>query len=74
MILWYLWRRGLLARADATKTGFFLGLGTGPLDLSRRFPLVASVNWVRAMLQPSYARAVASWLAYRADLYDAHQG
>lgn len=74
MILLYLWRAGLLGRADREKLAFFLGTGGGPLFLSHRMPLVSTVNWLRAMLDPGYARAVAGWLQYRADLYDGRQG
>lgn len=74
MILFYLWRAGLLGRADREKLGFFLGISAGPLYLSHRMPLVSSVNWIRAMIDPAYARSVAAWLLYRADLYDGRQG
>lgn len=74
MILFYLWRAGLLRRTDGEKLRFFLGATANPLFLSRRMPLVASVRWPRALLQPSYARSVVAWLQYRADLYDGHQG
>lgn len=74
MIFFWLWRAGLLGRADGEKLGFFFGTSPDPLALSRRMPLAASVNWIRAMFDPRYARAVASWLTYRADLYDGHQG
>ena len=74
MIFFYLWRAGLLGRVDRDKIRFFFGVTASPLHLSRRMPLVSSVNWVRALVDPGYARAVASWLAYRADLYDGYQG
>ena len=74
MIFFYLWRAGLLGRADGEKLRFFLGATGNPLFLSRRMPLVSALSWPRAIVQPSYARAIASWLAYRADLYDGHQG
>lgn len=74
MIFLYLWRAGLLARADREKLRFFFGASPNPLFLSRRMPLVAAVNWVRALVDARYARAVAGWLAYRADLYDGRQG
>jgi hypothetical protein len=74
VIFFYLWRSGLLRRTDGEKIRFFFGATGNTLFLSRRMPLVASVSWPRAMLQPSYARSVVSWLAYRADLYDGHQG
>jgi len=74
VIFYYLWRAGLLGRADTEKLRFFLGLEPSPLLLSRRMPLVASIQWLRAMVDPRYAKAVATWLAYRADLYDGRQG
>ncbi len=74
MIFWHLWRAGLLGRADREKLRFFFGTGAGPLYLSRRSPLVSSINWLRALVDPSYAKAATNWLAYRADLYDGHQG
>lgn len=74
MIFLHLWRAGLLARSDREKLRFFFGRSGGPLHLSTRMPPVSSVNWVRAFLDPRYARAVASWLLYRADLYDGRQG
>jgi len=74
VILFYLWRAGLLGRTDREKLGFFLGTTGGPLYLSHRMPLVSSINWIRAMIDPGYARAIAGWLQYRADLYDGRQG
>lgn len=74
MILFYLWRAGLLGRTDREKLAFFFGAGAGPLALSRRMPLAASVSWLRALVDPRYARSVAAWLLYRADLYDGGQG
>jgi len=74
VILFYLWRAGLLRRTDREKLRFFLGATADPLYLSRRIPLVASINWPRALVDASYARAITTWLAYRADLYDGRQG
>ncbi len=74
MIFFYLWRAGLLGRTDRDKIRFLLGATDNPLFLSRRMPLVSSISWPRALVAPAYARAVAAWLAYRADLYDGHQG
>lgn len=74
MIFYYLWRAGLLARTDREKLRFFFGATPSPLLLSRRMPLVASIEWLRAMVDPRYAKAVAGWLTYRADLYDGRQG
>jgi hypothetical protein len=74
VIFWYLWRAGLLGRADREKLRFFFGTGAGPLYLSRRMPLAASINWLRALVDPRYAVATTRWLQYRADLYDGRQG
>jgi hypothetical protein len=74
MILFALLRRGVLRRLDAEKLRFFLGLTGNPLYLSRRFPLYRRLGLVRMLVSPRYARGVAEWLAYRADLYDGYQG
>ncbi|HYB97624.1 MAG TPA: hypothetical protein VEC57_00675 [Candidatus Limnocylindrales bacterium] len=74
MIFYYLWREGLLARTDGEKLRFFLGLTTNALFLSRRRPLIRSISWPAALISPTYARAVAGWLRYRADLYDGAAG
>lgn len=74
MIFFYLWRAGLLGRTDREKLRFFLGATSSPYLLSRRMPLISSIAWVRALVDPAYAKAVASWLLYRADLYDGRQG
>ncbi|MFN2375145.1 MAG: hypothetical protein ABR538_01325 [Candidatus Binatia bacterium] len=74
MIFFCLWRAGLLRRTDREKLRFFFGVTEDPFYLSRRRPLVASIRWGRALVHPAYARAVASWLLYRADLYDGRQG
>jgi hypothetical protein len=74
VILFYLWRAGLIGRTDGEKLRFFLGATDNPLFLSRRRPLAASLHWWKALFLPSYAKAVAAWLTYRADLYDGHQG
>ena len=74
MIFFYLWRAGLLRRADREKLRFFLGSSENPLYLSRRLPLAWQIQWLKALVHPGYARSVTSWLAYRADLYDGHQG
>jgi hypothetical protein len=42
--------------------------------LSRRYPLARSVNVLRALVSPSYARSLATWLRYRLELYDGVQG
>ena len=74
MIFWYLWRAGLLGRADRDKLRYFFGSHENPLFLSRRHPLFAEIQWLRALFDARYARSVATWLQYRADLYDGHQG
>jgi hypothetical protein len=74
VIFIYLWRAGLVRRTDGEKLRFFLGATENPLYLSRRRPLFASLDWWKALFVPSYAKAVTTWLAYRADLYDGHQG
>ena len=74
MIFYHLWRAGLFRIADREKLRFFFGATADPLFLSRRWPLLTAVNWPRALVSPSYARAVASWLRYRAELYDGLQG
>jgi len=74
VIFYYLWKSGLIARSDREKLSFFFGLGSGPLALSKRWPLVTSVNWVKAVFSASYARCVVRWLSYRAALYDGGEG
>ena len=74
MIFITLLRRGLLRRLDGAKLRFFLGLTENPLYLSRRWPLWRRLDLLRLVFSPGYARGVADWLAYRADLYDGRQG
>jgi hypothetical protein len=74
VIVLALLRRGVLRRLDAEKLRFFLGLTANPLYLSRRFPLYRRLGLLRMLVSPRYARGVAEWLAYRADLYDGRQG
>ena len=74
MILYYLIKFGVLSSVDREKILFFLGFAPSPLYLSRRWPLVRSIHWTRAIFSPSYARHVAMWLAYRTELYDGRQG
>ena len=69
MILVALLRRGLLRSLDAEKLRFFLGWTANPLYLSRRCPLYRRLG-PALLLSPRYARGVAEWLRYRADLYD----
>jgi len=74
MILFYLVRSGGLRGLDAEKLRFFVGRTASPLYLSRRFPLYRRLHWLRLLFSPAYARGVAEWLRYRADLYDGRQG
>lgn len=74
MIVIELLRQGLLRSLDAEKLKFFLGWTAHPLYLSRRHPLIRSLHLLRLIVSPRYARGVATWLRYRADLYDGLQG
>lgn len=74
MIVIELVRRGLLRSLDAEKLQYFLGWTTNPLYLSRRRPLIWRLHPLRLVFSPRYARGVADWLRYRADLYDGVQG
>ena len=75
MILWALWRRGLLARAvNPEKAGFFLGAAGDSLTLSRRYPLWRALSLWRLLFLPRYAAATARWLEYRMNLYDGIEG
>ena len=74
MIVFELIRAGLLRSLDAEKLRFFLGWTDNPLYLSRRRPLIRSLNLVRLLFSRRYARGVAEWLRYRADLYDGARG
>lgn len=67
-------RAGLFRAVDGEKLRFFFGATSNPLYLSRRWPLLTAINWPRALFSPSYARAVASWLRYRTELYDGLSG
>lgn len=74
MILYAIFRQGLWRTLDGEKLRFFLGLTPNPLFLSRRYPLVRRLSLLRLLFSPRYARGVAEWLSYRADLYDGRQG
>ena len=74
MILIELLRRRLIGKLDGEKLRFFLGCTASPLFLSRRFPLYRRLHTIRMLVSPRYARGVADWLEYRADLYDGRQG
>ncbi|MCC6764218.1 MAG: hypothetical protein IT293_06105 [Deltaproteobacteria bacterium] len=70
MIFLELARAGLLRTLDGEKLRFFLGWTRDPLFLSRRHPLVFRLNPFLLLFSRRYARGVATWLRYRADLYD----
>ena len=74
MIFYRLWKDGLLRRLDREKLLFSLGLTPSPFLLSRRKPLVRTLNPLKALFSPSYARAVTTWLRYRVELFDGDQG
>lgn len=74
MIFLELTRAGLWRSIDAEKLWFFLGRAPNPLYLSRRHPLVFSLDPFRLLFSRRYARGVAEWLRYRADLYDGVRG
>jgi hypothetical protein len=74
MILLQLLRGGLWRTLDAEKLRYFFGRTAHPLFLSRRDPPWRRMHLVRMMVSPAYARGVAQWLRYRADLYDGRQG
>ena len=74
MILWALWRRGLLRRADREKIALFLGWTPDPLHLSRRYPPWRSLGTIRLLLSPAYAAGVARWVEYRMNLFDGTEG
>jgi hypothetical protein len=74
MIFLELARAGLLRSLDAEKLRFFMGWTANPLFLSRRRPLIWRLDLLRLLCSRRYARGVATWLRYRADLYDGIQG
>ncbi len=74
MILFLLWRRGLLRRLEGEKVRFALGWAPDPLTLSRRYPVWRILNPLRLLVSPRYATAVAGWLEYRMNLYDGFEG
>jgi hypothetical protein len=74
MIFYELARAGLLGALDGEKLRFFLGRTSNPLFLSRRRPLVFRLDPFRLLFSPRYARGVATWLRYRAELYDGVRG
>lgn len=74
MILWALWRRGLLGRADREKLEFFLGWTDDPLQLSRRYPPWRRLRTLRMLVSPAYAGSVARWMEYRMNLFDGIEG
>jgi hypothetical protein len=74
MIFVELFRAGLVRSLDAEKLRFFFGRTENPLFLSRRHPLIGRLNPFRLLFSRRYARGVAAWLRYRADLYDGVRG
>ena len=74
MILFALWRRGLLGRLDGEKARFFLGRSGDPLALSRRYPMWRILKAVRMLCSARYAAGVAVWLEYRMNLFDGAEG
>jgi hypothetical protein len=74
VILWALWRRGLLRRVDREKLALFLGRAGDPLLLSRRYPLWRSLLGMRLLVSPAHADGVARWLEYRMNLFDGVEG
>jgi hypothetical protein len=74
LILYEIWRQGLLRHIDREKLAFAFGMGTGPLALSRSNTLVRSISLSRAIFSPAYARALGGWLRYRLELYDGTAG
>jgi hypothetical protein len=74
MIFFELARAGLWRSLDGEKLRFFLGRAPNTLYLSRRHPLVWHLHPLRLLFSRRYARGVAEWLRYRADLYDGARG
>ena len=74
MILYYLWRRGLLSNLDAEKVRFFFGWTGDAEFLSRKTPLVRTIHLGKALISASYADSLARWLQYRVELYDGLRG
>jgi hypothetical protein len=74
VILFALWRRGLLRRADGEKLRHFLGIAGDRLTLSRRYPMWRILGPLRLAFSPRYAAAVARWLEYRMNLFDGIEG
>jgi len=74
VILFALWRRGLLRRADGEKLRHFLGIAGDRLTLSRRYPMWRILGPFRLAFSPRHAAAVARWLEYRMNLFDGIEG
>ena len=74
MILFALWRRGLLRRADGEKLRHFLGIAGDRLTLSRQYPMWRILGPLRLAFSPRHAAAVARWLEYRMNLFDGIEG
>jgi len=74
VILWTLWRRGLLRRVDREKIAFFLGRTGDPLFLSRRYPLWRRLIGPGPLVSVARADGMARWLEYRINLFDGVEG
>ena len=74
MLVYYLWKDGLLRRIDREKLLFFLGQSGSAMVLSRRWPLLTAFNWPKALFSPRYARSLTTWLGYRVALFDGGSG
>jgi len=74
VILFALWRRGLLRRLDGETARQFFGVRRDPLSLARRYPMWRALRVTRLLVSPAYARSVARWLEYRLNLYDGLEG
>ena len=75
MILWALWRRGLLRRADREKIELFLGRAARSARCSPGAIRSGAVSGIaRLVVSPSHAAGVARWLEYRMNLFDGVEG
>jgi hypothetical protein len=74
VIFYHLWRQGMWRRLDGEKWRYFWGLTGDRLFLSRAWPLWRSLHLGRLLFRPHYAAAAATWIRYRADLYDGRTG
>jgi hypothetical protein len=74
LIFLELFRLGLFRSLDREKLAYLMGCTGNPLYLSHRTPLIWRIHPLRLLTSRRYARGVAEWLRYRADLYDGRQG